>query len=999
MKIKQLKIINQDQSTEVADIGADAVNIDYNDSTVKAELDKLNTDNNVSKNNITNLQSGLSTTSSNLALQTSRIDNLAHLDEGSTTGDAELIDGRTDFIGNTYTNIGDNIRRTATVLNDRITDINEAVRERKIYKPTLANGTLANPGNDRCVRSTDLIPFTYGEIAKIKIDKPLAGENYNYVYGYDLIREDGTTLTRIGLETGHILPNDEFFIVGHNENIKYLRICIGEYNSSTSTWATLRTTSFKDDIFIEIGNYNKEVYNLDYLNDKIINLEKVLGESYYYSTVMDGSLRNPGNTYLIHTDQFIECKAKDTIEVIINKPLQNSSNRYVFGWSYYEEDGTAVSLGDIDLNNHTNKTTVPNSTRVKKVKLVIGEYNDETQTYATLRSNDFLGYSVCLKNSNNDNVITTINNTLATKYDKKNAENQQIYFENSAKLYFEKDGSSNIYFTFTSRIVGRVNFSFYHDYTVLNVSVGEDYVTTSPLGKENCIKIPSTYCLVYDRNENSSATAFKVMTREATIDNNRYIHLFDNVGGIIIGGALKWYYDTYQLTFPSKIVSGQIYFDKTSQLHFESDNDGKIYFAYTGGMRGRVYFGFDVTQSILATYVGEDYIGTSPSGVENCIIIPESYDLVYDMQESTVATAFKILPRTDCGDGKRFIHLFDNISGRVVYGIFKPEYEHYLLNLKIDNKDAIPSYWQGTIDTKIGTIRNNLVDTNSKFTNFFFITDQHWISNAQKSSNLIKYLSKKVNISLVLSGGDIVNSDQNTQLKAINELENYVSTLNDGYLQIFSTYGNHDFNNVLADSDPANALNRNQIYDAYIKQIENSYYKANTYNRNVMYIDNESEHTRIISFACYNHRGQTVEEDIKTAISTLVNELDNTWSIIFFCHTYWNTSSTIDGVAANYANYIAALSHTCNATIIALFTGHVHNDLNTIVTADNGGKLLVISTHTDSFRQNNAVTPRVYEMTEGTTTEQAFDIVQIDKTNRKIYMTRIGAGSDREFEY
>lgn len=42
-KIKEIKIINQDESTEIANIGADAQNVDYNNTTVKAELDKLNT--------------------------------------------------------------------------------------------------------------------------------------------------------------------------------------------------------------------------------------------------------------------------------------------------------------------------------------------------------------------------------------------------------------------------------------------------------------------------------------------------------------------------------------------------------------------------------------------------------------------------------------------------------------------------------------------------------------------------------------------------------------------------------------------------------------------------------------------------------------------------------------------------------------------------------------------------------------------------------------------
>ena len=110
MKIKEIKIVNQDESTEVADIGADAINIDYNDTTVKAELDKLDNDNSINKSSITNLQGELNTTNSNLLLQTSRIDNLAHLDEGSTTGDAELMDIRTGYDSTNYNNAGTAVR-------------------------------------------------------------------------------------------------------------------------------------------------------------------------------------------------------------------------------------------------------------------------------------------------------------------------------------------------------------------------------------------------------------------------------------------------------------------------------------------------------------------------------------------------------------------------------------------------------------------------------------------------------------------------------------------------------------------------------------------------------------------------------------------------------------------------------------------------------------------------------------------------------------------------
>ena len=50
--------------------------------------------------------------------QEARIDSLAKLEEGSTTGDAELIDGRTDGNGVIYTNIGSNIRNISSNLTE-----------------------------------------------------------------------------------------------------------------------------------------------------------------------------------------------------------------------------------------------------------------------------------------------------------------------------------------------------------------------------------------------------------------------------------------------------------------------------------------------------------------------------------------------------------------------------------------------------------------------------------------------------------------------------------------------------------------------------------------------------------------------------------------------------------------------------------------------------------------------------------------------------------------
>lgn len=68
----------------------------------------------------------------------------------------------------------------------------------------------------------------------------------------------------------------------------------------------------------------------------------------------------------------------------------------------------------------------------------------------------------------------------------------------------------------------------------------------------------------------------------------------------------------------------------------------------------------------------------------------------------------------------------------------------------------------------------------------------------------------------------------------------------------------------------------------------------------------------------------------------------------------------------------------------------MHYD-NSIVVDNN---LLVIASQCDIYRQTAGSA-----MTLGTDTEQSFDIMQVDLENRKIYITRVGSGSNREFTY
>jgi hypothetical protein len=253
-------------------------------------------------------------------------------------------------------------------------------------------------------------------------------------------------------------------------------------------------------------------------------------------------------------------------------------------------------------------------------------------------------------------------------------------------------------------------------------------------------------------------------------------------------------------------------------------------------------------------------------------------------------------------------------------------------------------------------------------------------------------------IPLVLSGGDTVNADRNTKLLAVNELENYIGTLSNGYLKVFQTYGNHDFNNVLATTSDDLKLSLKQVYNSQIKQRED--FSINSPYIDVMKYDNTDKKIRYINFNCSRAKNETIDDNMINKVLAYISELGSDWSVVLLCHAYWTTSSgSTYTVADYYVDKIATLEKTCDASIIALFVGHLHDDMNTTYTATNGGKLLIIGTTTDSYLQNNAIENPPYTMTRGTDTEQAFDIVQIDTTNQHIYLTRVGAGNDRDFAY
>ena len=134
-----------------------------------------------------NLSSQLETKASkaDLIIQSNRIDNFASLPEGSTTGDAELIDARIGADGLTYTNVGTTNRKQF----EKITNLVNTIEEyQNAFIPILSesgyidkNGILQ--ASDKWITFT--LPLENGEVYSYKGISHIGSTVYYAIYSTD----------------------------------------------------------------------------------------------------------------------------------------------------------------------------------------------------------------------------------------------------------------------------------------------------------------------------------------------------------------------------------------------------------------------------------------------------------------------------------------------------------------------------------------------------------------------------------------------------------------------------------------------------------------------------------------------------------------------------------------------------------------------------------------------------------------------------------------------
>lgn len=355
--------------------------------------------------------------------------------------------------------------------------------------------------------------------------------------------------------------------------------------------------------------------------------------------------------------------------------------------------------------------------------------------------------------------------------------------------------------------------------------------------------------------------------------------------------------------------------------------------------------------------------------------------------------------------------------------LIRNPYKSELIDLITQNSggdgEVLPAYYDDYMAVKYGEI-NALMENNINGDAFIFITDTHWNDNSKLSPNLIDHIRKNTNVQKVIFGGDIVRAfgakdaitddvyEFNGAMKKYVEESKY-----------FPTIGNHDFTIKYVNSAddqtgythdvPFTYNNSAKMLESYagIKNQKMYYYFDNPVQK-VRYIMVNTEE-EVNSGDNYWGVGAHITQEQLDWLTNDALVVDDGYDIVVVGHvpihpyapSHDRALDVLRYALEGYENKRPASFTAPYGTVlnkdftnykghmVGYFSGHNHKDTEFV-----GENMINISTGCDAKYNDD-----VWTRTEGTISEQLFDVVIVDKTNKEINMIRIGAGENRNYSY
>ena len=363
---------------------------------------------------------------------------------------------------------------------------------------------------------------------------------------------------------------------------------------------------------------------------------------------------------------------------------------------------------------------------------------------------------------------------------------------------------------------------------------------------------------------------------------------------------------------------------------------------------------------------------------------------------------------------------------------------------------GIPSYWENSVQVAAEKFQKHEAATEVS-SSFAFVCDTHWEHNNKNTVPVINAIKAKTSLRRVIFGGDLMQA-QPALSDSERVVADWVKHMNglgrDGW---YAVRGNHDNNACWGPFSPAEVWTDDQYYDKILANAKNA--NADGSKKLYGYADDPVAKVRYY-FLDTGSSGMDPADPTKINMVPYADQLvwmkdnakdlDKTWGIAVVQHIGFSegaiepehcytpaeqaTFALLDGIGApkfdaeghfsgpyvggdypigtgrTVEKFIAPLTETLDALqadpsapeVLGVFTGHTHWDCSWMAP---GGYPVLATTCDAGMSSAQCYDGLCPHRTPGTDAEQLFDLVQIDRTHRKIYLTRVGLGVDREFSY
>lgn len=319
---------------------------------------------------------------------------------------------------------------------------------------------------------------------------------------------------------------------------------------------------------------------------------------------------------------------------------------------------------------------------------------------------------------------------------------------------------------------------------------------------------------------------------------------------------------------------------------------------------------------------------------------------------------------------------------------------------------TIPIFWQSAVDACISKIKALQVGRNC--VTFPFFSDNHQRNGY--AGMLIAHIMKECNIPYCFFGGDSISNgyieSETVMIEQDKAFDTIMSYVPNG--RFCRAVGNHDgFWNVSSATGDEYHYTDAQIYELFLREESIAQNKHFGGDGTYYYVDDIASKVR---WVVLDTNDSTVEaEQISWLQNIALSFNESGWAVVFISHqpisnhyhALIGNSAEVRTVVKNYING----SSTNKADVVGWFSGHIHRDriytgIATNTTDDSQGtamgftQVTITSDHT-GIAYDDATKHTV----ANDDMSHAIDFVTINKSTRKVNITRLGIGSDRSYTY